>query len=280
MDALFFKNSFCKCGALRRDAGPGKDWLPGGGGRNQNYHKNVAELINKPPPNLGLNVPVWKRALDLCAILVLLPLILLVGLFVALLIRIVSRGPVLFRQERIGHLGRKFMLFKFRTMYVGANTKLHREHLDELVASNKPMVKMDSSGDRRIIPFGLLLRSSGLDELPQLINVVRGEMSLVGPRPCMSYEKKMFLPWQRERFNSLPGLTGLWQVSGKNNTTFLEMVQMDIEYHRKKTVWLDLMIIARTPAALVVQMLEMRRRVRAGGQVQEKPAVPVRAANE
>ncbi len=106
------------------------------------------------------------------------------------------------------------------------------------------MVKLDAHGDSRIIPFGLLLRSSGLDELPQFINVLRGEMSVVGPRPCLGYECDHYLPWQRERFNTLPGLTGLWQVSGKNRTTFVEMMQMDIQYARNKTLWLDLTIIA------------------------------------
>ena len=95
--------------------------------------------------------------------------------------------------------------------------------------SNTPMTKMDSKGDPRIIPFGWLLRSSGLDELPQLINVLRGEMSLVGPRPCLPYEYDRYLPWQRERFAAVPGLTGLWQVSGKNRTTFVEMIQLDIK---------------------------------------------------
>jgi len=118
---------------------------------------------------------------------------------------------------------------------------------------------MDSNGDPRIIPFGLLLRSSGLDELPQLINVLRGEMSLVGPRPCLSYEYEKYLPWQKERFTTVPGLTGLWQVSGKNRTTFVEMIQLDITYARSKTLWLDLKIILQTIPALIIQMLEARR---------------------
>jgi lipopolysaccharide/colanic/teichoic acid biosynthesis glycosyltransferase len=204
-------------------------------------------------------VPFWKRAFDLGALLVLLPVILLLGLLIALVIRTVSKGPVLFRQERVGHLGKKFMLFKFRTMYVGSNPDIHRGHLEELLASNKPMTKMDLQGDRRIIPFGVVLRSSGLDELPQLINVFRGEMSLVGPRPCMPFEKKRYLPWQKERFNCLPGLTGLWQVSGKNNTTFLEMIELDIQYSRTKSLWLDLAIISKTIPALLVQMWETRQ---------------------
>jgi exopolysaccharide production protein ExoY len=124
--------------------------------------------------------------------------------------------------------------------------------------SDVPMMKMDSHGDPRIIPFGRLLRASGLDELPQLINVLFGDMSLVGPRPCVTYEYEKYLPWQRERFNTLPGLTGLWQVSGKNRTTFTEMIQLDIKYARNKTLWLDLMIIFKTVPALMIQMWETR----------------------
>ena len=127
-----------------------------------------------------------------------------------------------------------------------------------LMDSDAPMVKMDATGDARIIPVGKLLRSSGLDELPQLINVLKGEMSLVGPRPCLPYEAEKYLPWQQERFDAVPGLTGLWQVSGKNRTTFIEMMHLDIEYVRNKTLWLDLKIIAKTIPALIVQMHDMR----------------------
>jgi lipopolysaccharide/colanic/teichoic acid biosynthesis glycosyltransferase len=121
------------------------------------------------------------------------------------------------------------------------------------------MQKMDSKVDSRIIPFGLWLRASGLDELPQLINVLWGEMSLVGPRPCLPYEFDEYLPWQKERFGAVPGLTGLWQVSGKNKTTFVEMIHLDIQYAKNKNVWSDLKIILRTIPALIIQMLESRQ---------------------
>ena len=179
-------------------------------------------------------IPRWKRTLDVVFILLILPFVLPLAVLVAVVIRMVSDGPVLFRQERVGYLGRKFMCFKFRTMFVGAETTTHQGHLQLLMKSNAPMVKLDARGDSRIIPFGSLLRSTGLDELPQLINVLRGEMSMVGPRPCLPYECDKYLPWQRERFNTLPGLTGLWQVSGKNQTTFAEMMQLDISYTRGK----------------------------------------------
>jgi lipopolysaccharide/colanic/teichoic acid biosynthesis glycosyltransferase len=191
-------------------------------------------------------------------IIMALPLLLPLAMFIGLLIRIVSAGPVLFKQERIGYLGERFLCYKFRTMFVDSDTTVHRGHLNQLMNSDAPMMKMDLHGDPRIIPFGRLLRASGLDELPQLINILCGEMSLVGPRPCVSYEYEKYLPWQRERFNTVPGLTGLWQVSGKNRTTFTEMIQLDIKYARSKTIWLDLKIMVMTIPALMIQMWETR----------------------
>jgi lipopolysaccharide/colanic/teichoic acid biosynthesis glycosyltransferase len=207
-------------------------------------------------------IPRWKRILDIVFVVMILPVVLPLAVLVTLLIRMVSDGPVLFRQERVGYLGRKFMCFKFRTMFVGAETTTHEGHLQNLMKSDAPMVKLDARGDSRIIPFGCLLRSTGLDELPQLINVLRGEMSMVGPRPCLPYESESYLPWQRERFNTLPGLTGLWQVSGKNRTTFAEMIQLDINYSRNKTLWLDLMIILKTIPAILGQVWHARKRKR------------------
>jgi lipopolysaccharide/colanic/teichoic acid biosynthesis glycosyltransferase len=213
-----------------------------------------------PPQNAtdSFRIPRWKRVLDLTAVILLLPVVLPLALGIAVLIRLVSRGPILFKQERMGYRCKTFMCLKFRTMVVGADTTNHQGHLDHLMASNAPMVKLDARGDSRIIPLGLLLRSAGLDELPQLINVLRGEMSLVGPRPCLAYEFDKYLPWQRERFNTLPGLTGLWQVSGKNRTTFSEMMHLDIDYVRRKTLWLDVLIIWKTLPAVVVQMWDLK----------------------
>jgi lipopolysaccharide/colanic/teichoic acid biosynthesis glycosyltransferase len=211
--------------------------------------------------------PQWKRILDIALIIMALPLLLPVAMLIGLLIRFVSAGPVLFKQERIGYLGDRFLCYKFRTMFVNSDTTVHRGHLNQLMNSDAPMMKMDSHGDLRIIPFGRLLRASGLDELPQLINIFRGEMSLVGPRPCVSYEYENYLPWQRERFNAVPGLTGLWQVSGKNRTTFTEMIQLDIKYVRSRTLWLDLKIIFKTIPALVIQMWETRVRRKSAAQL-------------
>jgi exopolysaccharide production protein ExoY len=206
------------------------------------------------------DVPRWKRILDIVFILLILPFVLPLAALIAVLIRLVSDGPVLFRQERVGHLGRRFMCLKFRTMFMGAETATHQGHLEQLIKSAQPMVKLDSHGDSRIIPFGSMLRATGLDELPQFINVLRGEMSIVGPRPCLAYECDHYLPWQRERFNTLPGLTGLWQVSGKNQTTFTEMMQLDIQYARNKTLWLDLAIILKTIPAILAQIWFTRKK--------------------
>jgi len=208
--------------------------------------------------NAGL--PRWKRMLDVGLILLALPVLIPIALLIAVIIRLVSHGPILFQQERVGYLGGKFMCLKFRTMFVGADTISHQGHLHQLINSDAPMMKMDSHGDARIILFGRWLRSSGLDELPQLINVLRGEMSLVGPRPCLPYESEKYLPWQKERFNAVPGLTGLWQVSGKNRTTFAQMMRLDIEYARNKSLWLDLKIILKTIPVLMVQMWESRQK--------------------
>lgn len=149
-------------------------------------------------------------------------------------------------------------MLKFRSMHVNADSSVHEQHTQHLIRSGKAMVKLDRSDDPRMIPGGQILRATGLDELPQLINVLRGDMSLVGPRPCMPYEFEEYEEWQKQRCNALPGLTGLWQVAGKNRTTFDEMIQMDIRYHRESSLWLDLVIIFNTIPALVAQVLERR----------------------
>lgn len=202
----------------------------------------------------------WKRALDLAFCVCSLPLLIPVTAWMYLLSRCWTGGPVLFRQERVGHNGRRFCLLKFRTMVVGGHTATHKGHCEQLIRSKLPMTKMDGRGDRRLIPGGWLFRASGLDELPQVVNILRGEMSLVGPRPCTPYEYDHYEPWQRERFNTVPGLTGLWQVSGKNKTTFDEMIQLDLHYARNVSLGLDLKIIALTPSTLLTLMLEARTR--------------------
>jgi exopolysaccharide production protein ExoY len=203
-------------------------------------------------------LPVWKRLLDLAFILAIAPGMAILGAGVAFLVCCGSRGPVLFRQRRVGYKGREFMCYKFRTMRVDAEASPHRDHFCRLMESDVPMTKLDAQSDPRLVPLGAALRATGLDELPQLINILRGEMSLVGPRPCIPYEYEHYQPWQRRRFAAVPGLTGLWQVSGKNRTTFNEMIRLDIEYSERKSLWLDLKIILKTIPALWQQCLDSR----------------------
>jgi lipopolysaccharide/colanic/teichoic acid biosynthesis glycosyltransferase len=213
-------------------------------------------------------LPAWKRLLDFTVIAALAPGLLIAGAAVAAVVKCGSRGPVFFRQRRVGYRGTEFTCYKFRTMHVNADTEAHREHARDLIQSQTPMIKLDAQKDPRVIPFGKVLRMTGLDELPQLINVLRGEMSLVGPRPCIPYEYEMYEPWQRRRFEAVPGLTGLWQVSGKNRTTFNEMIQYDIQYAERSSLWLDTQIIFKTLPALWVQCLDARARK------QKPPASP------
>src|SRR5271170_739344 len=227
--------------------------------------------------NTGL--PRWKRALDVTLIILALPLLMPVTAVIALIIRVTSKGPILFQQERVGYRGQRFMCLKFRTMYCGVETVSHQGYLQHLMNSDAPMIKLDSSGDSRIIPFGKLLRAAGLDELPQLFNVLNGEMSLVGPRPCLPYEAEQYLAWQRERFNAAPGLTGLWQVNGKNRTTFTRMMQLDIEYTRRKSLWLDLKVLFKTIPALLVQIADLRLRKKILQAAVAESAMPVRVIN-
>jgi lipopolysaccharide/colanic/teichoic acid biosynthesis glycosyltransferase len=200
-------------------------------------------------------VPGWKRRLDLACIGISLPLILPLMALLVLWIKLVSRGPALLRQPRIGRDGRPFVLYKFRSMRLNADPARHEEHVKGLVNSDRPMLKLDLIHDSRLIAGGCLMRTAGLDELPQLFNVLRGDMSIVGPRPCLPSEHAYYSPKQRERFQALPGLTGFWQVNGKNRATFREMNAMDIHYVRHASVMMDVRIMLRTPAALLVQMV-------------------------
>ncbi len=205
-------------------------------------------------------LPAWKRVMDLICIVLLTPGLICLACVVALIIKVGSHGPVLFRQRRVGHRGKQFICFKFRTMVADAETDTHRAHTRHLIKTDVPMIKLDSRNDPRLVPLGGLLRATGLDELPQVLNILRGEMSLVGPRPCIPYEYEQYEPWQCHRFDAVPGLTGLWQVSGKNETTFLQMVHLDLEYSRRQSFLLDLKIMARTPMALVKQCRALKRR--------------------
>lgn len=227
------------------------------------HMKSSSQNLNFDDVVPRLGIPKWKRVLDITCIVLALPFLVPIIFLIGLVIKVVSPGPVIFKQERVGYRGRRFTCLKFRTMRVNAETSSHQTHLYHLMTSNSPMSKLDSAGDPRLIRFGSLLRASGLDELPQLFNVLCGDMSLVGPRPCMEYEFEKYLPHQRRRFNTLPGLTGLWQVSGKNRTTFSQMIDLDIHYAIHKSLWLDLKIILKTVPAIIIQCLEKLERPKA-----------------
>jgi lipopolysaccharide/colanic/teichoic acid biosynthesis glycosyltransferase len=218
--------------------------------------KEVRPGIETPPA--AARIPRWKRVLDVTCVLASLPVLIPVGIIIALFIKIVSPGPAFFRQQRVGYYGRRFMCLKFRTMKVNADTSVHQAHLKDLVTGNGPTRKLDCSGDSRLVRGGLLLRSLGADELPQLINVLRGEMSLVGPRPCTPFEFELFSARHKRRCQAPPGLTGLWQISGKNKTTFEEMMNLDLGYVERCSLWLDLKVILLTLPAILTLVWEMR----------------------
>jgi exopolysaccharide production protein ExoY len=221
-------------------------------------------------------VPRWKSGLDLTCILLSLPIWLPLMLLLMLLTRIASPGPVFYRQKRVGLGGAYFFIWKFRTMKVSAETRTHERYFEELMRSDCPMTKLDAVGDSRLAPFGRILRASGLDELPQIFNVLCGEMSLVGPRPCLPNEFVKYEPWQRERVNTLPGLTGYWQVNGKNKTTFSEMIAMDLFYFHNMSLLLDLKIMLKTVGAIAGQLSESRQAARRRLQEEKaRPAAPI-----
>jgi len=207
-------------------------------------------------PSLAPRNPFWKRGIDVLGAVLLLILLFPLFIMIAGLIKIVSPGPVFFKQKRVGYQGKLFDCLKFRTMTVNADTSVHEQYVCQLTCSEKPMTKLDMEDDARIIPLGNLLRVSALDELPQLINIIRGEMSLIGPRPCLPYEAMNYLIWQQKRFYAVPGLTGFWQVNGKNRTTFKEMIRMDIRYVKEMSLWLDMKILIGTIPAVFTQVAQ------------------------
>jgi lipopolysaccharide/colanic/teichoic acid biosynthesis glycosyltransferase len=196
-----------------------------------------------------------KRAMDvtgsLCAIAVLSP----VMLGIAAAIKLTSKGPVFFRQPRVGQFGRKFTFLKFRSMKVANDASAHEKYVKDFIAGaadKKGTSKVYKlTNDPRITPIGRFLRRSSLDELPQFFNVLVGDMSLVGPRPPIPYEVEVYDIWHRRRFLSIkPGITGLWQVQGRSRLKFDEMVRLDLRYARSWTIWMDLKILLQTPHAV------------------------------
>ena len=204
------------------------------------------------------NFQILKRAMDICASLALLILLAPLLLAIAGVVKLSSRGPVIFRQIRIGQMMKPFMICKFRTMYADSDNGIHHDYVSWFISSSgKAQDKGKSSffkltNDPRITPIGHFLRKTSLDELPQLWNVLRGEMSLVGPRPPLWYELQQYKPWHRHRvLEAKPGITGLWQVTGRSRTTFDEMVRLDLRYARGRSLWADIKILLSTPAAVI-----------------------------
>ena len=222
--------------------------------------------------------PYWKRILDLTFIIVTLPAWLPLMLLLMAVVRLSSSGPIFYRQERVGYQRKRFMIFKFRTMYVNAETRTHEDYFASLMRADVPMTKLDAAGDSRLIPGARFLRASGLDELPQIFNVLFGDMSLVGPRPCLPAEFNRYEAWQQRRVNAPPGLTGYWQVNGKNKTTFNQMVFMDLFYIDKMSLWRDLGIILKTIPVLVSESVEALKRYRTRAMSRSPHVIPQPAA--
>jgi lipopolysaccharide/colanic/teichoic acid biosynthesis glycosyltransferase len=200
-----------------------------------------------------------KHAIDIAGSAALLLITLPFLAVIALIIKLTSTGPVLFEQERLGQFGARFKCLKFRTMYTNCDAKIHREYVQQYIAGNAQSAEGGNSektlykltADPRVTAIGRFLRKTSLDEFPQFWNVLRGEMSIVGPRPPVPYEFEVYDIWHRRRVLELkPGVTGLWQVSGRNRIQFDDMVRLDLRYSQKWSLWLDFKILLATPGAV------------------------------
>lgn len=205
-----------------------------------------------------------KRGLDIVGSVFLLVVLAPVLLAAAVAIKVDSRGPVFFRQDRVGSRRpdrrsgswqrRTFRIYKFRSMFEDSDESLHKKYIEDFVNGSVEAsldgAKYKLNGDSRVTPVGRVLRRTSVDELPQLINVLKGEMSLVGPRPVPPYEVDGYMPWHHERLDAVPGITGTWQVYGRGRVTFEEMMRMDIEYVRSQSILLDLKLLILTIPAV------------------------------
>jgi lipopolysaccharide/colanic/teichoic acid biosynthesis glycosyltransferase len=225
-------------------------------------HPKLYPDLEKPDTKRNL-YSATKRVVDVvgsaCGLLFLSP----VFLAIAVAIKLTSKGPVLFRQQRVGQFGTPFTFLKFRSMYANNDNKIHRDYVMSLISGNAQRQPGNGNGngqgvykltkDSRITRVGDFLRRTSLDELPQLYNVLRGDMSLVGPRPAIPYEVEAYQPWHRRRvLEAKPGITGLWQVSGRSRVGFDDMVRLDVRYATKQSFWLDLKILLMTPKAVLM----------------------------
>jgi lipopolysaccharide/colanic/teichoic acid biosynthesis glycosyltransferase len=229
------------------------DWEDDGSGRPSN---SVLYPDLHHSDNGRRSLLVIKRTLDITVSAIIAIICAPLFLAIAIAVRISSRGPILFRQERIGQYGKPFTFLKFRSMYTGNDHSEHKEFVTKLIS--KDVASHDGNGvykitnDKRVTRVGKFLRRTSLDELPQLINVLTGDMSLVGPRPPIPYELAAYQTWHRRRVLEVkPGITGLWQVTGRSSVKFDEMVRLDLRYATTWTPWLDLKILIRTPMAVI-----------------------------
>jgi len=200
-----------------------------------------------------------KRAIDIWGSLIALILFSPLFIVISLVIKLTSRGPILFKQERVGLCGRRFTFLKFRSMKCVNDPGIHQEYVKRFIAGGIDSAQFRDNQnvvykimeDPRVTRAGKFLRKTSLDELPQFINVLKGEMSLVGPRPPIPYEMESYRPWHLQRvFEVKPGITGLWQVNGRSRTTFDDMVRLDLRYARTWSLWLDIKILLQTPRAV------------------------------
>jgi lipopolysaccharide/colanic/teichoic acid biosynthesis glycosyltransferase len=201
-----------------------------------------------------------KRAIDITGSSLALVISSPLFLVIALAIKVSSKGPVLFRQQRVGQHGQSFTFLKFRSMHIQNDPSAHKEYVTKLIAGQAPCEPSNGKGprvykltnDKRVTSLGRFLRRTSLDELPQFLNVLKGDMSLVGPRPAIPYEVAAYQTWHRRRILEVkPGITGLWQVNGRNRIKFDEMVRLDIQYAKSWSPWLDIKILMRTPGAVL-----------------------------
>ena len=230
------------------------DWDENGPGRPSNpalYPDLSKQATNKQP------MLVLKRLIDILGSMFLMIVFFPFCVLIAIAIKMTSRGPILFRQMRVGQHGRQFEFLKFRSMYAQNDTRVHQEYVTKLIKKGAPAEEAKGNvfkltGDKRITPLGRFLRKTSLDELPQFINVLVGDMSLVGPRPPIPYELAAYQTWHRRRLLEVkPGITGLWQVTGRSTVDFDAMVRLDLKYASSWTPLLDLKILLRTPLAVI-----------------------------
>lgn len=200
-----------------------------------------------------------KRSMDIAGSVVMLAVLAPLFLIIAIAVKLTSKGPIFFRQHRVGQYGRRFTFLKFRSMQTNNDHTAHKEYVKKLIAGEAERISSGNgegvyklANDKRITPLGKFLRKTSLDEIPQFLNVLIGDMSLVGPRPPIPYELAAYQTWHRRRVLQVkPGITGLWQVTGRSRVKFDDMVRLDLRYATSWSPWLDLKILLRTPAAVI-----------------------------